>query len=143
MKSDDLNALLNEAGVGSWQAALGSIGVAVVKAVAPQLLDALQRLAVTGAVALVQRMQAALMPQDSPDYALRIVEGIERDHGPGGSMELWPGPQRAEYARDAIRQWAIDQGAAPDDAMVNMLVEGAVNRLKAKQTAAAKALQGR
>lgn len=134
MKADDLNAILAETGVATnWQGALWKLGLAVARVVAPAAFTLLERLLVTGSQALLKRLQDALLPDSTVDTALDIARGIERDHGPGGSMDLWPGTQRAEYVRDAIRQWMIDQGGNPDDALVNEVVERAVGRLRAEQ----------
>lgn len=144
MKSDDLNALINEAGIApTWQAALGRLGFAIAKAVAPQVFALVERLAVSGATSLVTRLAQATAPAETPDYALSIVRGIERMHGPGAPLDQqWPGAQRAEYARDAIKQWLLDSGANPDDALLGQIVETAVGKLRVEQAAIGKAAAG-
>lgn len=135
MRSDDLNAILDEAGVASsWQSALAKIGFAIARAVAPQAFALLQRAAVTGSVALVKRLEAAMVPDAAVDEALNIVRGYERDHGDDAPPDhRWPGPQRAEFAREAIRCWMVAQGGSPDAALVNQTMEEALGRLRLEQ----------
>lgn len=135
MRSDDLNAILGEAGVASsWQAALAKVGVAVAKVVAPQLFAFVERVAVAGSVSLMQRLEAAMLPDEAVDEALAIVRGYERDHGENAPPDQrWPGTQRAEFAREAIRCWMVAQGGSPDAALVNQTMEEALGRLRLEQ----------
>lgn len=134
---EKLNQVLEEAGIAaSWQGALTKIGLKLAAKFAPELFVLLERMAIAGAAALLRRMKDALMPDDSPDVALDIVRGIERKHGENGEEEVWTSAFRREMAAEAIRRWAMKQGASPDDALVNQLLEGAVGRLRAEQAAA-------
>lgn len=136
MTSRDLDEWLAAAGQPKWQTFLGQLAVRAAVRLAPQLLD----LVTVGGVALLTRLREALVAPESVDTALDIARGIERDHGPGAPAEAqWPGAQRAEFVRDAIRQWMVDRGGAPDSALVNQVTEAAVGRLRAEQAAADRA----
>lgn len=138
MSSDDLNRLLNESGVSpTWQSALMKVGLAVAKAVAPQVFALLEKLVVTGSLALIKRLENALLPGNTPDVALDIVRGIEKDHGDDAPLvDRWTGPFRAEMAAAAIRAWMVSKGGKPDTALVNQVLEEVVGRLRVEQDAA-------
>lgn len=141
MTSTRLNELLTAAGVPTWQAMVGRVGVAVLTAVAPQLLGLLERIAVAGSLALLKRLEDALVPEAAVDVALAIVRGYERDHGETAPVaDRWPSAQRAEFAREAIGAWMRAEGGVPDLALINATLEEAVSRLRLEQTAAAKRL---
>lgn len=135
MSSEDLNRLLNETGVSTtWQSALTKVALAVVKAVAPQVLALLEKLVTTGSLALIKRLNAAFVPAAAPDVALDIVRGIEKDHGDDAPLtDRWTSTFRAEMAAAAIRAWMVTQGGKPDTALVNQVLEEAVARLRIEQ----------
>jgi hypothetical protein len=143
MNDARLNELLRANGFDTWQGMVVALGLRIAAAVAPQAMVLLERLLIAGAGALLTRLATALAPADAPDYCLQIVEGIEKMHGPGAPpADQWSGVQRAEWARDAIRQYLHNSGANPDDALVNELLERSVSRMRVKQEAAAKRAAG-
>lgn len=133
--SHDFRRLLAEGGVPTWQAVLARIGVAIAAVVLPRVLATVERMAIAGSPALLARLEAAGLPASSTDTALAIVRGIERDTGEHAvdPARRMTGPGRAAYARDAIRRWMLAQGGAPDEALVNQVLEEAVGRLRVEQ----------
>jgi len=116
----------------------GSLGtqaaLQVCALLAPQLLALLQQLLELGGGALVAALTRAGAPRGTPDYALKIVQGIEFDHGNLASPDKrWPGTTRAERARDAVARWLEAAGGDPSEANVEQLIEGAWARMRAQQ----------
>lgn len=133
-----LNDVLAEGGVsGGWQGLVARLAAAVLKAVAPQAIDLLERAVVAGSVTLVKRLADAMVPDAAVDTALDIVRGYEKDHGDDAPPDKrWSGAQRAEFAREALRVWMVRNGGKPDAALVNQTLEEAVGRLRLEQEAA-------
>lgn len=103
----------------------GLVLAKLAKVVIPMVLPKLGAVAVSALGALERKLDAMGLSKDEVQddlwpTALAIVRGINADHPD------WPGPQKAQWARDAIRQLLINKGKSPDNQAVNWIIESAV-----------------
>lgn len=105
---------------------MGALGMALLQVLIPIIAPKIGTVIVAALGAMERKFDAmALTKDDVNDHlwptALAIVRGINADHPD------WPGPQKAEYARDAIRHLLVRYNKNPNDQAINWIIESAVN----------------
>lgn len=65
-------------------------------------------------------VQAQADPIDTIGMARELVRGIEQDHPD------WPGRQKADHAKDALRLWLGGKHVSLPERDINFLIEAAV-----------------